>query len=194
MGHHEGWQDLGSPLAFISDTLIIETGIGYTAIFWLFYVPLILKILANGYFFLWGVLRRVRNRVIPILLQYSIPRELYVIEVSLQDLWQIRTFIRTWDFAVQVYCCLCQVKANRYWLTTLTGIGKNVLHKSFTVKTLFPVWMDVSSVGEVRKAVFWGITMCLEKSKKNLLLLSLVFSLANRNTTRKVQEMMPREL
>lgn len=141
----------------------MKLGLGTLQFFWLFYVPLILKILANGYFFLWGVLRRVRNRVIPILLQYSIPRELYVIEVSLQDLWQIRTFIRTWDFAVQVYCCLCQVKASRYWLTTLTGIGKNVLHKSCTVKTLFPVWMDVSSVGEVRKAVFWVITMCFRK-------------------------------
>ena len=163
MGHHEGWPDLGSPLAFISDTLIIETGIGYTAIFWAILCPFHTKILANGNFFLWGVLRRVRNRVIPILLKHSIPRELYVIEVSLQDLWQIRTFIRTWDIAVQVYCCLCQVKASRYWLTTLTGIEKNVLHKSFTVKTLFPVWMDVSSVGEVRKAVFWGITMCFRK-------------------------------
>ena len=65
-----------------------------------------------------------------------------------------------------------------YWLTLSTGIGKDVLHKSIIVKNLFPVGIDVGSVGEVGTTGFQVITMMFIewRSLKNLHPWSLSFS------------------
>ena len=52
-----------------------------------------------------------------------------------------------------------QVKAKRYWLASSTGILKNALHKSITIKNLFPVGMNVSNLWDLEKTEYLGIIM-----------------------------------
>ena len=52
---------------------------------------------------------------------------------------QINWFVLLWFFSPQV-------KAKRYCLASSTGILKNALHKSITIKNSFPVGMNVSNL------------------------------------------------
>lgn len=51
------------------------------------------------------------------------------------------------------------MKAKRYWLASSTGMLKNVLHKSITVKNLLSVGMDVSRVQALGIRGYQGIDM-----------------------------------
>lgn len=51
------------------------------------------------------------------------------------------------------------MKAKTYWLASSTGMLKNVLHKSITVKNLLSVGMDVSRVQALGIRGYQGIDM-----------------------------------
>ena len=78
--------DLGVTPVLILDALNIKPGFGQTAIFpWSPYVPLSVKALASGCCL---PVRRLEEskQIIPILQQSRTSRELYIIQISLQDL------------------------------------------------------------------------------------------------------------
>ena len=75
------------------------------------------------------------------------PREFYVIQTSLWDLWEKKDepSVKPWCFIIWLTCISSQLKAKRYWLTSSTGVLKNALNKSVTVKEFIPEeWMLVT--------------------------------------------------
>lgn len=63
-------------------------------------------------------------------------RGLYMIQISLENLQQLRTLSKT----LRCYCpgglFSSPVKAKRYWPASSAGILENTLHKSVTVKNI----------------------------------------------------------
>ena len=108
--------------------------------------------------FLWGGLRKRAKKQIMYILQH-ISRELYIIQINLQDLGEIRTLSKT----LRHYCLgeliSSKVKAKKYCLAPSTGILRDALHKSVTVKNLLPVGMYVSSVWGLETTGCGGITV-----------------------------------
>ena len=68
---------------------------------WWPYVPLRLKALASGCCLLEGLRRKAKKQIIHILQQNRTSREPYIIQISLQDFWEIR---RTLSKIPRYYC------------------------------------------------------------------------------------------
>ena len=87
---------------------------------------------------------RAKKRIVHILQQNRTSRELYIIQISLQDLQEIR---RTLSKTLRHYCpgeLFFFPSEGKKVLTSFinTGILKNALFKSITVKNLLPVGMN----------------------------------------------------
>lgn len=122
--------------------------------------------------FLWGGLRRkAEKQIIHLLQQSRTLRELQIIQISLQGLWEIRRTLSK----ILWHCCpgdffFPQVKTKRYCLTSSTGLLKNMLHKSNTGRNLHPVEMGVNWGWGLGTTGCRGITMLFiaQRSCRNL--------------------------
>ena len=112
--------------------------------------------------FLWGNLRRVKKQIIHILQKSRTFRELYIVQISLQDLQEIR---RIPSKILRNYCPGSWFFFPREGMKVLTYFIKlklkDALHKSVTVKSLLLVGMDVSNIWGFETTGCWGMTMCL---------------------------------
>lgn len=93
--------------------------------------------------FLWGLGGRAKKQTVHILQQSRAPRKPCISRVNLQDLWKIRTLSKT----LRDYCSgelfSFPNEGKRYWLASSTGIPKDTLHQTITVKKLLSVGTDV---------------------------------------------------
>ena len=144
---------------------------------WWPYVALRLKALASRCHLPEGLRRKAKKQIIHILQQSRTSREPYIIQISLQDFWEIR---RTLSKIPGYYCpaelflfFFSQVKAKSYCLASSSRILKNVLHKSIAVKNLLLMGMNICKVWELETTTeCQGITMLfiVSRSGKYLLL------------------------